>query len=197
MLQLAPGIGDVPLAPRPGLSSFLGMVASVVLLCGTAGAADYAEDEIKAALVLNLALYTEWPHEDEEGALDVCLVGFPRPETFERVLHRQVIRDRPVDVRPVKPAGDLRDCRVVFVRSVGDGPRSAILERSRELSILAIGEDEDFLAQGGHVALLREDDRVRFDVNLASLEEARIRLSSRVIRLARNRIRGSPGEGGG
>ncbi len=50
---------------------------------------------------------------------------------------------------------------------------------------LTVGDKPGFIAAGGMVELVIDNDSVRFDVNLVALREKRIRLSAQVLKLAR------------
>jgi hypothetical protein len=50
---------------------------------------------------------------------------------------------------------------------------------------LSIGESEDFLKRGGMIRLFVEDNRIKFDVNVGAASRAKIRLSSKLLALAR------------
>ena len=57
--------------------------------------------------------------------------------------------------------------------------------------MLTVCEGEDLVSQGCMVGLAREGTQVAFDVNLAALRRANIRLSAHLLRLART-IYGRP-----
>ena len=59
--------------------------------------------------------------------------------------------------------------------------------------MLTVSEMDGFSERGGMIALKVQDDVVRFDVNLAQVERARLKMSSQIIRLAQNVI-SKPGE---
>jgi hypothetical protein len=50
---------------------------------------------------------------------------------------------------------------------------------------LTVGDVPGFLAAGGMIELLIDNDSVRFDVNQSALREKNIRLPSQVLKLAR------------
>ena len=51
--------------------------------------------------------------------------------------------------------------------------------------VFTVSDAPDFAQAGGMVELFREGDRMRIAVNIDAIERARIRLSSRVLALAR------------
>ena len=60
-----------------------------------------------------------------------------------------------------------------------------ILENVRGQSILTIGDTDGFAQLGGIVNFVLEDGKVRFEINPESAGRARLRISSRLLTLAR------------
>ena len=52
--------------------------------------------------------------------------------------------------------------------------------------ILTVGEGEEFLRDGGMIAFVIENRRVRFDINQTAAETARLKISSRLLSVARS-----------
>ena len=59
------------------------------------------------------------------------------------------------------------------------------LDRVRGQSVLVVGDGDDVLDAGGTVRLFREDNRVRFEVSLKAADRAGLRVSSRLLKLAK------------
>jgi hypothetical protein len=55
--------------------------------------------------------------------------------------------------------------------------------------VLLISDGRQAIDQGAHLALLHNDDRVEFDVNLLNLQKSNIRASSQMLKLARVVVR--------
>jgi hypothetical protein len=51
--------------------------------------------------------------------------------------------------------------------------------------VLTVGESPDFLRQGGIINFVLEDGKVRFEINQDAATQADLRISSRLLRLAR------------
>jgi hypothetical protein len=144
------------------------------------------EYRLKAAVLYNLAKFVEWPDEafaDPTAPLVVCVLGVdPFGAALDDTLrghsvggHATVAR-RIADVTP--------GCHVLFVANSEAKRLPAILDRTRTSSVLIVGEASGFIDRGGMIGLATDDDRVRFEVNLAAADRAHLRISSRVMALA-------------
>ena len=154
------------------------------------GAGSYSEADLKAALVLRIATYVEWPSEAFSSSA-VC-IGVLGEGVFSREAHQALearsLHGRPVYVRSSIDPSDLTGCPVVFVSD--DGPPPEL----RSHSILTIGDAPGFARRGGAVELVKERGRIGFVVNRASAKQSGLRVSSQLLRLASRVYDGSAGE---
>jgi hypothetical protein len=168
----------------------------VVMICVCARAetlqssATPSQAEIRAAFVFNFAKFTEWPmqaYTDAGSPLTACFLGADDVRAaYQTLSNGKALSGRFLESRSVKSAADMRNCQVLYV----DLPRSAIvvdaLKNARQHDALAVGTSEDFLACGGMLRLQIESNRMRFDVNVGAIGRTRIKLSSKLLALARS-----------
>ena len=57
--------------------------------------------------------------------------------------------------------------------------------------MLTVGESEHFVEQGGMIGFFLEDNKVRFEINLTAAEHAKLKISARLLSLAKT-VFGSP-----
>ena len=62
---------------------------------------------------------------------------------------------------------------------------SAVFPDLKGASVLTMGDSNDFAEMGGIARLIVENDRMRFAINAAAADRARIQLSSKLLNLAR------------
>ena len=62
----------------------------------------------------------------------------------------------------------------------------ALIRDVGALPVLTVGESAGFLRGGGVVNLVVDSGKVRFDVNLQAAEARRLRISSKLLRVARS-----------
>lgn len=168
--------------------------AVMFCLCAKAGtvqsSATPSQAEIRAAFVFNFVKFTEWPMQAYANAgspLTTCFLGAADVRAaFRSISIGKALNGRFLEDRAVKSAADMRNCQVLYV----DSPRSPVvidvLRNARQHDALAIGTSEDFLACGGMLRLQIENNRMRFDVNVGAIGRTKIKLSSKLLALARN-----------
>jgi hypothetical protein len=155
---------------------------------GEARAAQSAEREIKAAFLYNFAKFVEWPpgaFPEPASPVTLCVLGDDAlGASLETVVKGETLNDRRLVVRRLRDPQEARDCHVLFV-SPAERRISQVLVSLRGAGVLTVGDGNDFLDQGGMIRLFLEQNRVRFDINLDAAERSRLKLSSKLLRLAR------------
>ncbi len=177
---------------RDGVTGARGSVLAIIAaLAGTlvppAAAQDASEAEVKAAIVLNIARFTQWPAgAAADPAFTVCVAG--RDETTQAIetLEGKTLHGHPMRVVPFERVGALSECRVLFVartETYRSSQLAALLVANRH-PVLTIGDIRGFAQRGGMVALVRVDDRLRFEINPKEVEVRGLTMSSRLLSLA-------------
>lgn len=168
-----------------------GAALLLVLTLGHAAAIAQAvsqEYRVKAAYLYNFLKFVEWPDEGQ-APLTICVAG---RNPFGTVLH-DLVRDQVVSNRPIAARIILEPeagCHIVFVPN--GAATDAYLRAARGQSTFTVGESNTFLQQGGIANFYVERGSVRFEIDAAAAERARIRISSRLLQLARITGAGEP-----
>lgn len=142
------------------------------------------EDRVKAAVVLQLARFVEWPSEANGArAFTICVAGKDSwTGLLEHVSAGQTVGGRPVRVRRLSRAEETPACHLVVV---GPGVKGSVREAILRAPLLTISEEQGFAGRGGMVGLAVENGRVVFELNPRTARQQGIRFSSKLIRLAR------------
>ena len=155
---------------------------------GLAQAQVVSETNVRAAILLQLANYTEWPapvfHSAQEP-FQFCVMGDSRLSVvLVSAARERKVWGRPVAVRLVEQARDAAACQVVFIRYTRERQIRDVVSALRSSPVLTVGEAESFIACGGIMNLAWENGSVRFDVNQDGARAAGLTISSRLLRLA-------------
>ena len=143
---------------------------------------------VKAAFLYNFAQFVEWPSDAFSSPEAPIIIGVVGEDPFGGVLE-QAVRDKKIGGRPLiiqrfRDVGSLRFCHILYVAPSEADNANQIIAKVGSLT-LAVGDFESFTAKGGTFRFLLEDNRVRFEVNVASTRNLRIKISSKLLKLAR------------
>jgi len=162
----------------------------IPLLAGTVGQAQVgSEQQLKAAYLVNFLKYVEWPESHAKATL--CLFGRDVMGAALGGYEGRLIAGRELVLRRVSSPDQFPDCQILYVPDTEEARFAAVLRWTEGLPILTVSDAEFFARQGGGVALIREDTRLRFEVNLDALNRAKLKPASQMLRLARQVIGGA------
>lgn len=161
-----------------------------LLLASLAGQAQLnTEQQFKAAYLVNFLKYVEWPGEYAKST--ICLFGRDALSGPLAAYEGRLVSGRELVVRRVSGPDQLDECQILYVPDIEEARLPAVLRWTENRPILTVSDAEFFARQGGGIALVREDTRLRFDVNLDTLNRARLKPASQMLRLARQVIGGA------
>ena len=158
-----------------------------LLLTGGVQASEFEEYAVKAAYLYHFAKYVEWPPETFATAaapLTVCIAGAdPFGDALTTLLGKQV-ENHPVEVRYLPGATGLEQCHLVFVSRAAQDQVKALLAKLARLPIVTVSDIDGFAEAGGMIGLVEAELRIRFRINLSAARQARLKLSSQLLKLA-------------
>jgi hypothetical protein len=64
-----------------------------------------------------------------------------------------------------------------------------IITEFKNNSILTVGESQDFIKAGGIIGFMVEENKVRFDIDLNTCDKEKLKMSSQLLKLAKNVIK--------
>jgi hypothetical protein len=148
------------------------------------------DNEVKAAYLFNFGRFVTWTTPAPAAESDlfaVCVLGRdPFGAVLDTTLAGETINGlRVAAKRIVKPA-DAHGCRILFVGASEDRQLPAILQAIASAGVLTVSDMPDFLARGGMIQFVSQDNRIRFEVNLTAVEQANLVLSSELLKVASN-----------
>jgi hypothetical protein len=167
---------------RRSLSVCLGIVLGLLPLLSNAADQDL-EYQVKAAFLLNFTKFIEWP-ETSESSIDICILGDdPFGTVLDRMVADEVVNGHKVTVLRTRRTPVPKSCEVLFIRRSEKENAKFLPELGP--GILTVGEGEEFLRGGGMIAFVLENSRVRFDINEAVARNAGLKISSKLLNVAR------------
>lgn len=144
------------------------------------------EYRVKAAFLYNFALLTEWPPE-VGPTLHLCVHGEDPFGAALDVLQGKAVGTRAIALRRGVALDALaRSCQIVFIAPSAAPALVRVVDALRGQPVLTIVDGADDTRQGVVVHMgIRADARIGFEVDLRAAQAARLHVSSKLLRLAR------------
>ena len=147
------------------------------------------EYQVKSAFLFNFAKFVDWPSDPNlspDSNLTLGVVGKdPFGDTLEETVRGKTVHGKKLVIRRFRQVEELEPCHILFISSSVASRLPEILERLRGLPVLTVGETKRFTHVGGVINFFVERKMVRFEINAAAAERAGLRVSSRLLSLAK------------
>jgi len=160
-------------------------IVSVVVGCAIGARAQIEEHEAKAAFVLKVLNFVEWPANAGQGSLTIGIVGADETsEALQKLAAGKNVNGRQLVIKRLTSDADVSGVQVLYIGSSQGKNLAVLLEKARNANVLTVGEAAGFGQRGGIVNLLVSDGRIKFEVNPHAAERAHLQISSRLLSLA-------------
>jgi hypothetical protein len=146
------------------------------------------EYEARAAFLLSIAKFTEWPEEGTSPG-DPFVIGVLGDSPMAAALGSLAppsLHGRKVVVRRFRAVGEVQPCHILYFPSSEERHLQTLAPRLAGHSVLTMGETSFFLGFGGAIHLFNEEGRLRFVLNRTALDQAHLHVSAQVQRLAKS-----------
>jgi hypothetical protein len=154
-----------------------------------------SEYQVKAAFLFNFGKFVEWPTNAFANAESPLVIGVFGGDPFhgdlERLVAGQKIAGHPVVVRQTSALPDLKGCHILFIPAAAKEREREALQAAGGACVLTVGEFYGFCEAGGMVNFVIEDRQVHFDINNDAVKAAGLKISSKLLTLARRLRNGS------
>jgi len=147
------------------------------------------EYRVKAAFLYKFGSYIEWPsgsfaRADSPVAIGVMGADALADELVQIVAGRNV-NGRPVRVRKLRPGDPIAGLHVLFVGRAESGRLAEILAAAKGQALLTVTESEGGLELGSMINFVVVEDKVRFDIAPPPSESSNLKISARLLGVAR------------
>ena len=157
------------------------------------------ENQVKAAFLIKFASFIEWPAgegADTNAPFVIGLLGRdPFGQEFDEAVKAERVKDRPVELRRASDLGKLADCPVVYVASSELNRLEEIVAALEGRPVLLVTDGPGAALRGSQINFIKTDGKVRFEINLAAAERARLKFSAKLLQVGRIVGSSPPAEG--
>lgn len=146
------------------------------------------EYEVKAAFLYNFTRFVEWPPDalrDTDEPFVIAVLGHdPFGPVLDGTVAGKTVAGHRIEVRRAARVDEVLDAQMVFIAASERASAPAILKALDRPGVLTVGDTEGFAGRGGTINFVLQERRVRFEINPASAEQAGLKMSSQLLKLA-------------
>ena len=144
------------------------------------------EHKVKAAFLYNFAKLIEWPTNVFASPNTPVVLGVLGKDPFDQALN-EIVAGRTVQGRPVRvvrftSVEQITNCQVLYISESERRKLDAIFDALRGRPILTVGDMKGFESRG-MITMVKSNASINLRINLEAARQARLQLSSRLIRL--------------
>ena len=131
----------------------------------------------------------EWPDDPGTDPHAKWVIGFvgdtPIGDELTRLVEGKNVLGRDLLVKKFQAADNMRACNILFISESEKKHLPPILAELRGSTVLTVADMDNFIGSGGMIQFVVEDARVRVAIDMGATSHARLKVSSKLLSLAR------------
>lgn len=144
--------------------------------------------KIKTAFLFNFAKFVDWPSDQANGFSEEFTIGIiapPKLITTAQLLQNKSVKGSRVKLLVFESLEELTPCHILFVGYNQDELLRTVIARFKTLPVLTVADVPGFAGRGGVINFITVDNTIRFEINPEVAEEKHLKISSKLLNLAR------------
>ncbi len=143
-------------------------------------------DDLKAAFIYNFTKYIKWPIPNINNTFKIGVLGDSEViVSLQKLATKKLVDNKPIEIVHFDSFQNLRFCHILFISESENQNIAEILSALGNNATLTIGDSPDFCERGIMINFFLQNEMVKFEMNPASLENAGLKVSSQLQKLAR------------
>jgi len=147
-----------------------------------------SEYQVKATYLYNFSRFVQWPANvtaSQGDSFSICVIGQdPFGPALDAILTGETIEGKNVVAKRVAKPQDALTCRVLYISSSENSRLGEVLAGVDKAGVLTVSDIPQFSQRGGMIQFVMEGNKIRFEVNLTSAQDAGLTLSSDLLKVA-------------
>jgi hypothetical protein len=175
-----------------GAAACLALALGLGLAVAPAGAqADVgpSEEQIKAAYLFKFLGFVQWPpgaFSSHNAPVRIGVLGADAlADELADIVRTRLVEGRPVITQRLRPDEAATELHAVFVGRGSQARLPALMASAVGKPLLTITDSGDTPAQGSAINFVTVDNKVRFDIVLGVAEQMQLKISARLLAVAR------------
>lgn len=143
--------------------------------------------EVKAVFLFNFAQFVEWP-QAKLAADSAIVIGILGKDPFGRYLdetvQNEIVNGHPIKIERYASVRHIGTCHILFINPSRSIRIENVLKKLKGKNTLTVSDATSFAKQGGMIHFMKENNRIKLKINLGSVKESELSVSSKLLNLA-------------
>ncbi len=159
----------------------------ILLFLSTSSFADGAKiKDIQTAYIYNFAKFIKWPATiAKSDSFHVCIYGDADFDGRLDKLNQKSLGKKKISVLRVDKKEEIQSCQILVLPSLEDSKLTELIAWAKKHHIVTISDTNGYAAQGVMINFYLENKKVRFEINHNEAKNAKITISSKLLRVAK------------
>jgi hypothetical protein len=171
------------------VNQFIAAVVTAIFICAAvpARAQSPSEYQVIAAMLFNFTKYVEWPADSiaASNQLSICIAGLESFKGSMDIYQNRLSKGNIIRIRGVKGPQDVRGCNLLFIDDSEEDKLAAYTFQTAKMPVLTASNIRHFADHNGIIGFFKQDDRIRFEINIEASKQSRLFISSNLLKLAK------------
>lgn len=146
------------------------------------------EYQVKAAFLFNFSQFVEWPGGAYEGTGSPFVIGIlgenPFGNYLREIIAGESVKGHPLTIHQYKNVDEIKLCHILFINPGETRHVREVITALKGRNILTVSDAADFIQSGGMIRLVKNDNKIRIQVNPAKAKEAGLIISAKLLGVA-------------
>jgi len=168
------------------LSSLLCL--SLLVVPVSSAPSNLREYEIKAVYLFRFGRFVTFPDQDKKANLpfNICLTGNQRlGKALEQATRSEQIDERDIQVVYLQTIQHIQGCEILYISSAEQQQLPDIMQALKNYPVLTVSDIRNFIEYGGMVEFFNRRNRVHFMISQKVVAQSGLRLSARLLQVAK------------
>lgn len=135
------------------------------------------EYKIKAGYLFNFTKFITW-QADDSLTFNICILGNDPFGELINPIEQRTAFDRPIKLFRINTISKELLCHITYVSA------NVNYKLTDSKNNLTVGEDAGFISQGGMIALVKKEDRIKLQINLKKLQQSGLKISAKLLEVS-------------
>jgi hypothetical protein len=153
--------------------------------------------DVEAVYLYQFGRFVQWPAQLSvpSDSFPICVLGRdPFGNILDSTIAGENINQVQLRADRITALDDAKHCRILYISPSEDARLGAVLDSLQTEPVLTVSDAPDFVSRGGMIQFVLQDNRVRFEINVAIAQKAGLSVSSQLLKVAAS-VRGAPAAG--